>query len=189
MDGKPSRWTGVHSTFPIATSAHARGSLTTILWTPSGPWRAPFSNTHAFVSQCFINELAEAGGRDHVELLIEMMGEPRWLEPKTFRAMNTEQPLELLSWRRRRRLGQGNACRSWSRYRVLFLSCRACCGTSRVSGRPGKVTVHKVTAAVDVGPIINRSGALNQVQVQSLMATAPWLGKKSPWKAGAYKTI
>ncbi|GIS19955.1 MAG: hypothetical protein CM15mP120_18710 [Pseudomonadota bacterium] len=64
--------------------------------TPSGPWRAPFSNTHAFVSQCFINELAEAGGRDHVELLIEMMGEPRWLEPKTFRAMNTERAIGVI---------------------------------------------------------------------------------------------
>ena len=98
VNGKPSRWTGVHpSTFPIATSAHARGSLTTYpMDTPSGPWRAPFSNTHAFVSQCFINELAEAGGRDHVELLIEMMGEPRWLEPKTFRAMNTERAIGVI---------------------------------------------------------------------------------------------
>jgi isoquinoline 1-oxidoreductase subunit beta len=34
-------------------------------------------------------ELSSAGGRDHLEFLLEAMGEPRWLEPKDDGALNT----------------------------------------------------------------------------------------------------
>lgn len=182
VDGKPSRWTGVHpSTFPIATSAHARGSLTTYpMDTPSGPWRAPFSNTHAFVSQCFINELAEAAGRDHVELLIEMMGEPRWLKPDDIRILNTERAIGVIKlaaakggWGRPMPAGRGLG--------VAFYFCHAAhvaeLAEVSVDGS-GKVTVHKVTAAVDVGPIINRSGALNQVQGSIIDGYSAMAGQK-----------
>ncbi len=188
VDGKPSRWTGVHpSTFPIATSAHARGSLTTYpMDTPSGPWRAPFSNTHAFVSQCFINELAEAGGRDHVELLIEMMGEPRWLEPKTFRAMNTERAIGVIKLAAEKG-GWGRAMPAGRGLGIAFYFCHAAhvAELAEVSvDDQGKVTVHKVTAAVDVGPIINRSGALNQVQGSIIDGYSAMAGQKITMEGG-----
>ena len=188
VNGKPSRWTGVHpSTFPIATSAHARGSLTTYpMDTPSGPWRAPFSNTHAFVSQCFINELAEAGGRDHVELLIEMMGEPRWLEPKTFRAMNTERAIGVIKLAAEKG-GWGRAMPAGRGLGIAFYFCHAAhvAELADVSvDDQGKVTVHKVTAAVDVGPIINRSGALNQVQGSIIDGYSAMAGQKITMEDG-----
>jgi isoquinoline 1-oxidoreductase beta subunit len=40
---------------------------------PTGPWRAPGSNAIAFVMQSFLHECAVAAGRDHVELLVEVM--------------------------------------------------------------------------------------------------------------------
>ncbi|MBN1239141.1 MAG: xanthine dehydrogenase family protein molybdopterin-binding subunit, partial [Gammaproteobacteria bacterium] len=46
---------------------------------PTGPWRAPGSNAIAFAVQSFLHECAVAAGRDHVEFLLEIMGEPRWL--------------------------------------------------------------------------------------------------------------
>ena len=188
VNGKPSRWTGVHpSTFPIATSAHARGSLTTYpMDTPSGPWRAPFSNTHAFVSQCFINELAEAGGRDHVELLIEMMGEPRWLEPKTFRAMNTERAIGVIKLAAEKG-GWGRVMPAGRGLGIAFYFCHAAhvAELAEVSvDDQGKVTVHKVTAAVDVGPIINRSGALNQVQGSIIDGYSAMAGQKITMEDG-----
>lgn len=168
VGSEPSRWTGVRAgSFPIATSANARGSLTTFrMDTPSGPWRAPFSNTHAFVSQCFIHELAEAAGRDHVELLVEMMGEPRWLEPDNFRSMNTQRAIGVIKLAAEKG-GWGRAMPSGHGLGIAFYFCHAAhvAELAEVSvDAQGKVTVHKVTAAVDVGPIINRSGALNQVQ-------------------------
>ncbi|MEE8143021.1 MAG: molybdopterin cofactor-binding domain-containing protein, partial [Planctomycetota bacterium] len=59
------------------------------LATPCGPWRAPRSNGIAFAVQCFLDELAVAAGRDHLEFLLEVMGEPRWLDPGNDRALNT----------------------------------------------------------------------------------------------------
>ena len=38
---------------------------------PCGPWRAPGSNTAAFVVQSFMHEVSTAAGRDHAEFLIE----------------------------------------------------------------------------------------------------------------------
>ena len=51
------------------------------LGTPTGPWRAPRSNAIAFAVQSFMHELSTAAGRDHLEFLLEVLGEPRWLEP------------------------------------------------------------------------------------------------------------
>ena len=48
----------------------------------------------------------------------------------------------------------------------------------------GKVTVHKVTAAVDVGPIINRSGALNQVQGSIIDGYSAMAGQKITMEDG-----
>ena len=188
VGSEPSRWTGVRaSSFPIVTSANARGSLTTYrMDTPSGPWRAPFSNTHAFVSQCFIHELAEAAGRDHVELLIEMMGEPRWLEPNNFRAMNTGRAVGVIKlaaekggWGQQMPAGRGLG--------MAFYFCHAAhvAELAEVSvDDQGNVTVHKVTAAVDVGPIINRSGALNQVQGSIIDGYSAMAGQKITMEGG-----
>ena len=66
---------------PTVAFANARVRQTMFdLATPCGAWRAPGSNTNAFVEQSFIHELAELAGRDHVEFLIELMGEPRWVK-------------------------------------------------------------------------------------------------------------
>ena len=45
-----------------------------------------------------------------------------------------------------------------------------------------KLTVHKVTVVADVGPIVNMSGALNQVRGAVIDGLAQWLGIRSPWK-------
>ena len=42
---------------------------------PMGPWRAPGSCVFAWVMHSFIDELAHAGGRDPLELRLELLGE------------------------------------------------------------------------------------------------------------------
>ena len=79
--GKPGFLTGPWpSAFPFNSVENVRASLSTFrVDTPTGAWRAPYSNTHAFVSQSFIHELANETNRDHLEFLLEILGEPRWL--------------------------------------------------------------------------------------------------------------
>ncbi|HEY5647000.1 MAG TPA: molybdopterin cofactor-binding domain-containing protein, partial [Pseudomonadales bacterium] len=62
--------------FPMQNIDHAYASKTMLdIDTPCGPWRAPGSNTTAFVTQSFLAELAHAAGRDYAEFLLEILGE------------------------------------------------------------------------------------------------------------------
>ena len=134
--------------------------------TPCGAWRAPGSNTNAFVEQGFIHELATLAGRDHVEFLLEILGEPRWTVEGNVNALNTGRAADCIKlvaekagWGRELPAGRGLG--------LAFYFCHAAhvAEIAEVSVDANRnYTVHKVTAAIDVGPIINRSGALSQVQ-------------------------
>ena len=186
--GTPSRFTGVNPfAFPFSTMDNVRGSLTAIrMDTPVGPWRAPYSNTHAFVSQCFLNELAEAAGRDQIEMLIELMGEPRWIEDGNVRQINTGRAVgvtklvaEKADWGRELPEGHGLG--------FAFYFCHAAhvAEIAEVSVDENRnVVLHKVTAAVDVGPIINMSGAISQVQGSIIDGYSTMVGQKITMENG-----
>ncbi|MDA0273120.1 MAG: molybdopterin-dependent oxidoreductase [Proteobacteria bacterium] len=173
--------------FPLSNFPTARGTMTlTEMNTLVGPWRAPWSNTHAFVTQCFIHEIAVATGRDHAELLLEMLGEPRWLEEGNIRAMNTGRSADVIKlatekagWGREMPAGRGLG--------LSFYFCHAAhiAEVAEVSvDENKKLTVHKVTVAVDVGPIVNMSGALNQVQGSVIDGLSTMVGQKITMENG-----
>jgi len=83
--------------FPLPLLANAEMTTTLLpLLVPCGPWRAPRSNTAAFAIQSFIHELAVAAGRDHLEFLLSIMGEPRWLKPGTISSLNTGRAADVI---------------------------------------------------------------------------------------------
>lgn len=153
--------------FPLINLPNARGTKTMIdIATPCGPWRAPGSNTHAFVVQSFIHELAHAAGRDHLEFLIEMMGERRWQEPGNVRALNTGRAIDVISLAAEK-AGWGKPLPAGRGLGLAFYFSHAghVAEVADVSVDANRnLQVHKVTVAVDVGPIINMSGATTQVQ-------------------------
>jgi isoquinoline 1-oxidoreductase beta subunit len=153
--------------FPLPLLANAELTQTMLpLKTPCGAWRAPRSNTVAFAVQSFINELALLGGRDHIEFFLEILGEPRWLQPGNIGSLNTGRAADVVKlvaekagWGRKLDAGRGLG------FGFHFSHAGHFAEIAEVSvDAQKKVTVHKIWIAGDIGPIVNLSGAENQVQ-------------------------
>jgi isoquinoline 1-oxidoreductase beta subunit len=136
---------------------------------PSGPMRAPRSNALAFVFQSFIDELAHAAGRDPVEVRLELLGEDRIVPPSagqrgasydTGRMKGVIRlAAEKSGWGKSLPKGEGRGVAfhySHSGYVAMV---------AHVAVAPdGVLQVKEVTTVADVGPIINFSGAENQME-------------------------
>jgi isoquinoline 1-oxidoreductase subunit beta len=180
-DGQPAN--GVYfsaSEFPMLNLANVRGTRTLLpIRTPTGPWRAPGANTMGFPIQGFIHELAHAAGRDHLEFLLEIMGEPRWFEPSNVRSLNTGRAAAVIrlaaqkaGWGRTLPKGRGLGLA------FHFSHAAHVAEVAEVSVDANrKLTVHKITAAVDIGtPVINLSGATAQVEGAIIDGLSTMLG-------------
>jgi isoquinoline 1-oxidoreductase beta subunit len=146
------------------------------LGAPTGHWRDPNYNGLAFAFESFIDELAHAGGRDPLELRLELYGPARvipappspmpGLHIPPFDTSRARGVLELVAekagWSRRQQLPAGTGmglafCYSHFGYVAEIIK-------ASVDER-GVPRIHKVWAAVDVGrQIINPAGAYNQAQ-------------------------
>ena len=148
------------------------------LATPTGPWRAPRSNAIAFAVQSFYHELAVAAGRDHLEMLLEIMGEPRWLEEGNVGVLNTGRAAEVIKlaaaqagWGQPLPPGRGLGLAFYFSHAGHFAEV----ADVSVDGNR-RLSVHKVTVAGDVGPIVNLSGAENQCQGAVMDGLSTMLG-------------
>jgi isoquinoline 1-oxidoreductase beta subunit len=168
-DGKsPSRGGNMRdSEFPLPMIANARLTRTQLpSGIPSGFWRAPGANTIAFALQSFIHELAVAAGRDHLEFLLELMTTPPPGEDIALRGLNPERAARVMrvaaeqsGWHDKRPAGTGLGLAFHFSHRGHIAE------VAEVSvDNNRKLTLHRVTVAADVGPIINASGAENQVE-------------------------
>lgn len=136
---------------------------------PQGPWRAPGSNTYAWVICSFLDELAHAAGRDPVEFNIAVLGD-RDMVPGTgersrpynaARMRNVlRQVAEKSGWGKPLARGKGMGLGYFFSHQGYIAE------VAEVTVSPkGELRVDRVVAAVDVGSqIVNLSGAENQVQ-------------------------
>ncbi|MCY3541684.1 MAG: molybdopterin-dependent oxidoreductase [Gammaproteobacteria bacterium] len=168
--------------FPGGMIDNLRVEQAALDWTHRcAAWRAPGSNVFAFVVQCFLDELAHAAQRDSLEVLLEVLGEPRaigrgWRGQgmHTGRAANVVKlAAERAGWGKElpKNTGMGVAFYYSHAGHIAEVAEVSVGGEEdTVKNRSGenvvrrKLTVHKVTVASDVGPIINLSGAENQVE-------------------------
>ena len=153
--------------FPVPLLPNLRISQTMLpLQLPTGPWRAPRSNAVAFAVQCFLHECAVAAKRDHLSFLLEVMGEPRWLQPGNQASLNTGRAADVIKlaaakagWGRKLPKGTGLGLAFHFSHAGHFAEV----AQVRVDAKR-KLVVERVTVAGDIGPIVNMSGAENQVQ-------------------------
>jgi isoquinoline 1-oxidoreductase beta subunit len=167
-DGTANKSAGYRATaFPRRRIEHFRVASSFVpSQTPTGPMRAPVSNTYAFAEQSFVHELALAAKRDHLEFLLEMLGEPEWLEPGNPRVIHTGRAVDTI-----RQVAQNAGWgRSMPEGRALGLSFFFSHATpvaeiAEVSVDAAKnVSVHDAWVVADCGPVINLSGAEGQCQ-------------------------
>ncbi|MCR9277081.1 MAG: molybdopterin-dependent oxidoreductase [Pseudomonadaceae bacterium] len=187
-DGKPVMGSGVRDTeFPLQNIDNGRVSDDWFeIGTPAGPWRAPFSNVNAFVTQSFLAEMAHLGGRDYAEFLLEILGERRWFEEGNIRSLNTGRAADVINrvvkeanWGKTMPAGKGQG--------LSFYFCHAAhvAEVAEVTVSADKaIRVDKVTVAVDVGPIINLSGAMNQVEGSIVDGLSAMKGQKITMEGG-----
>jgi isoquinoline 1-oxidoreductase beta subunit len=158
---------------------------------PTGWLRAPGSNALAFVTQAFLDEVAQAAGKDLPTLMLELLGEPREL-PRgpnvqpfvTGRARGViEKVVAMSGWADRGKLpkGRGKGFAFYYSHMGYFAEVLE---VALVDGMPKVATVW---VAGDVGSqIINPMNALHQAQGSVIEGLGQALaGQKITQVAGA----
>ena len=149
-------------------------------------WRAPGSNVFGFVMQSFVHELAAAAGRDHLEVLLEMFGEPRWLQEGNPQALHTGRAAGVVKLAAQK-AGWGREMPEGRALGLAFYFSHAghIAEVADVSvSDDKKIKVHNVTVAADVGPIVNLSGAENQLQGSVVDGLSTMLGLSVTFENG-----
>lgn len=120
---------------------------------PIGPWRSVGNTQTAFVNECFMDELAEAAGKDPYEFRRELLQDhPRHLGVLDLAAKKA-------GWGQRLPRGrhQGLAVH------FSFRSYAAVVAEVSVDRRGG-IKIHKMVCAIDCGTVINPDGVRSQVE-------------------------
>lgn len=164
-----------NNSFPADMAPNVRYAVSLMpLQIPCGPWRAPTDNVQMFVIGSFLHELSVAAQCDHVEFLLDWFARPlvkasspqQGPAPDPSRIFNPARAAGVLKlaaeksgWGKKLPAGRGLGIAFGFSYgghvaEAVELSVDA----------KKHVTVHKITVVADIGPIINLSGAENQVQ-------------------------
>ncbi|MCC6461819.1 MAG: xanthine dehydrogenase family protein molybdopterin-binding subunit [Saprospiraceae bacterium] len=130
----------------------------------TGPWRAPITNFLAGAEQSFLDEVAEAAGKDPVRLRLELfkkakeqpVGEKLGYDPDRFIQV-IELAAEQSGWFKKRKKGVHLG------FSVYYSHLSYVAQVAEMVKTKGRPVLRKVYCAVDCGIVVNRSGALNQV--------------------------
>lgn len=166
--GKVSKGGGISpSEFPADYVGDYRASQSFLpLSTPTVWWRAPGASTMAWVQQSFLHEVAVAAGCDHVEFLVELFGRKSGTGAPPVRGLDPDRAIGVIKLAAEK-AGWGKRLPKGHHHGLAFYYSHLghIAEVAEVSvDASKKVTVHRVTVAADVGPVINLSAAENQCE-------------------------
>ncbi len=131
---------------------------------PTGPMRAPGSNALAFAFQSYMHELAIASGKDHVQFMLDTLGDEGPSEnPQGMHRGRAANVIRMAA----KRAGWGNTMPAGRALGLSFYFCHSgyVAQIADVEVRANKeVKVHKVWAVADFGFIHNLSAAESQLE-------------------------
>ncbi|GGC12409.1 xanthine dehydrogenase family protein molybdopterin-binding subunit [Dyadobacter sediminis] len=128
----------------------------------TGPWRAPITNFLAYAEQSFLDEVAEAAGKDPVEFRLALLekakkspvGDIKYDVDRMIGVVKLA--AEKSKWGKKKGVYQG--------FSVYFSHRSYVAQVGEVVMEKGKPVLKNVIAAVDCGIVINKSGSLQQVR-------------------------
>ena len=128
----------------------------------TGPWRAPITNFLAFAEQSFLDQIAEASGKDPVQMRLDLLDKAKKTpvgaikyDIDRFKAV-IQLAAEKSGWGKKKKdVYQG--------FSVYFSHASYVAQVAEMVKEKGKPVLKKIYAAVDCGIVVNQSGALNQV--------------------------
>ncbi len=129
----------------------------------TGAWRAPYTNFLAFAEQTFFSELADELGKDHPQLIIELLQKVKGTTDKRiqYSGERMEETINLVT----SKSNWGNAPKgTYQGFAAYYSHNTHVAEVADVEIKNGLPVVKKVTVAVDCGIVVNPTGAINQVQ-------------------------
>ena len=128
----------------------------------TGAWRAPITNFLGFAEQTFIDEVAEAAGKDPVQFRLELLERAKTnpvgklgYEPDRMEEV-IRQVADKAGWGKKPGVSQG--------FSVYFSHASYVAQVCEVEKKDGHPIVKKVYAVSDCGQVINSSGASQMVK-------------------------
>ncbi len=127
----------------------------------TGAWRAPTTNFLAYAEQSFLDEVAEAIGKDPIQFRLELLDKARkaLVGKKNYDIDRMENVIrtvaEKAGWGKKKGVHQG--------FSVYFSHNSYVAQIAEVVLKEGKPELKKIYAVSDCGQVINSSGALQQV--------------------------
>ncbi|WP_221389910.1 xanthine dehydrogenase family protein molybdopterin-binding subunit [Dyadobacter sp. NIV53] len=128
----------------------------------TGPWRAPITNFLAYAEQSFLDEVAEAAGKDPIQFRLALLekakkapaGEIKYDIDRMIGVIKLA--AEKSNWGKKKGVYQG--------FSVYFSHRSYVAQVGEVVMEKGKPALKNVIVAVDCGIVINQSGSLQQVR-------------------------
>lgn len=161
-DRRPGNGAGIHPReFPAEFVPKFRLEQTVLESNvPLGWWRAPGSCALAFAIQGFIDELAHKAGKDPLEFKLALLGDREQVGDYHVSRMKSalKAAAEEAGWGGKLPEGRGRGIAFHYSHRGYVAVVAEVTVTKQ-----GRLKVDKLTAGVDVGPVLNLSGAENQV--------------------------
>jgi isoquinoline 1-oxidoreductase subunit beta len=134
---------------------------------PRGPLRAPGMNTFTWAVECFLDEVAEAAGRDPLALRLDLLGNDRELPYDDEDAFSTGRMAAVLrlaadaaGWGRQ--LGEGRGLGVAAGF--TFGTYVAHVAEVTVDRAEGAFRVDRIVSAIDCGRVVNPNGVRHQME-------------------------
>ncbi|NBC36193.1 molybdopterin-dependent oxidoreductase [Novosphingobium sp. FSY-8] len=118
---------------------------------PVGFWRSVSASQNTFFAEAFLDEVARAAGKDPLAYRRAMLaGEPRILRV-------LDKAADMIGWSKPKPRGTGHGIA------ITYNEGHVCAEAVRVRVVKGKLTIEKIVAAFDCGPMIDPKGVESQI--------------------------